>query len=153
MELKGSRHIAASRADVWKRLNDPQILQQCLPGCEQYQQSSDGIYEAIIVAAIGPIKARFKGTAQFLNLRQDAGYRIEGHGSGGIAGFGKLIADVHLEDTSEGTALHYAASAQLGGKLAQVGSRLVGAVANKLLAEFFTRFETLASTPAESSSH
>ncbi|MGF6904057.1 SRPBCC family protein [Paraburkholderia sp. GAS348] len=145
MEFNGSQNISASRATVWQRLNDPRTLQECLPGCERYEQAEDGSYDAVIAASVGPIKARFKGSARFLDLREDTGYRIEGNGSGGIAGFGKLIADVHLEDINGGTALHYTATAQLGGKLAQIGSRLVGAVANKFLADFFSRFEKLVS--------
>ncbi|QBR01370.1 SRPBCC family protein [Paraburkholderia pallida] len=145
MEFKGSQHINASRAVVWQRLNDPQTLRQCLPGCEQYELAEDGSYDAVIAASFGPIKARFKGTARFSDLRENTGYRIEGNGSGGIAGFGKLTADVHLEDIYGGTTLHYAATAQLGGKLAQIGSRLVGSVANKFLADFFARFEKLVS--------
>jgi carbon monoxide dehydrogenase subunit G len=145
LDFKGSQHIGAPREKVWQRLNDPLTLQQCLPGCEHYQQAEDGSYDAVIVAAIGPVKARFKGSARFSDLREDIGYRIEGNGSGGIAGFGKLTADVHLEDIDGGTALSYAATAQLGGKLAQVGSRLVGSVANKFLADFFSRFEKLVS--------
>jgi carbon monoxide dehydrogenase subunit G len=149
MEFKGSQSINAPRAAVWQRLNDPQTLQQSLPGCEHYQQAEDGSYDAVIVAAIGPIKTRFKGSANFSDLRENVGYRIEGNGSGGIAGFGKLTADVHLEDVEGGTALHYTATAQLGGKLAQLGSRLVGSVANKFLADFFSRFENLVSESVE----
>lgn len=145
MDLNGSQRISAPRAEVWRRLNDPFTLQQCLPGCEQYQQTADGSYDAVIVAAIGPIKARFKGTACFSDHREGLGYRVEGSGSGGIAGFGKLSANVYLKDVDGGTEVHYAAAAQLGGKLAQVGSRLVGAVANKFLADFFSRFEKLVS--------
>ncbi|WP_408398146.1 SRPBCC family protein [Paraburkholderia sediminicola] len=141
LEFKGSQRISASRGAVWQRLNDSLTLQQCLSGCEHYQQAADGSYDVIIAVAMGPIKARFKGSARFLDLREDIGYRIEGNGSGGIAGFGKLTADVCLEDIDDGTALHYAATAQLGGKLAQLGSRLVGSVANKFLADFFTQFE------------
>lgn len=151
MELTGTQVIKAPRAEVWRRLNDPTTLQKCLPGCEQYQKSdgekdgeTDGeSYDAVIVAAIGPIKARFKGTARFSDLREGVGYRIEGNGTGGMAGFGKLGADVRLEDIDGGTSLHYAAVCQMGGKLAQIGSRLVGAVANKFLADFFARFERL----------
>ncbi|MFJ1258906.1 carbon monoxide dehydrogenase subunit G [Cupriavidus sp. CuC1] len=143
MDFNGSQHISAPRAEVWRRLIDPLTLQQCLPGCEHYQQLPDGSYDVVIAAAIGPIKARFKGIAQFSNHQEDIGYRVEGNGSGGIAGFGKLSADVRLEDSDGGTALHYAARAQLGGKLAQIGSRLVGTVANKFLADFFLRLEKL----------
>lgn len=149
MEFKGSQRISASRAAVWQRLNDPVTLQQCLPGCEHYQQAEDGSYEVVVVAAVGPIKARFKGNVRFLDLLEDIGYRIEGGGSGGIAGFGKLVADVHLEDMDGGTTLQYAATVQLGGKLAQLGSRLIGSVANKFLADFFAQFERQVSEPTD----
>jgi hypothetical protein len=145
LEFTGAQVIRASRAEVWKRLNDPATFRQCLPGCEQYQPGDDGGYDAVIVAAVGPIKARFKGTARFSDHQEGIGYHIEGSGSGGVAGFGKLGADVRLEDVEGGTSLHYVAAAQMGGKLAQIGSRLVGAVANKFLAEFFARFERLVS--------
>lgn len=152
MEFTGAQVIKASRAEVWKRLNDPATFQQCLPGCEQYQQVDDGGYDAVIVAAVGPIKARFKGTARFSDHQEGIGYHIEGSGSGGVAGFGKLGADVRLEDVEGGTALHYVAAAQMGGKLAQIGSRLVGAVANRFLAEFFSRFEKLVSLEGDGGS-
>ncbi|OAJ54963.1 carbon monoxide dehydrogenase [Paraburkholderia ginsengiterrae] len=142
MEFKGSQRIIASRAAVWQRLNDPVTLQQCLPGCEHYQQAEDGSYDVVIVAAVGPIKARFKGNARFLDLLENIGYRIEGGGSGGIAGFGKLVADVHLEDMDGGTTLQYAATVQLG-------SRLIGSVANKFLADFFAQFERQVSEPTD----
>ncbi len=148
LEFTGAQVIKASRAEVWKRLNDPATFQRCLPGCEQYQQADDGDYDAVIVAAVGPIKARFKGTARFTGHQEGIGYHIEGSGSGGVAGFGKLGADIRLEDVEGGTSLHYVAAAQMGGKLAQFGSRLVGSVANKFLAEFFSRFEKLVSQEA-----
>jgi len=143
VEFNGSQHISAPRSDVWRRLNDPEILRQCLAGCEQYEQQPDGSYEAVIVASVGPVKARFKGIARFSNHQEDIGYRVEGNGSGGVAGFGKLSANINLVDVDGGTTLHYAATAQLGGKLAQIGSRLVGAAANRFLAAFFLRFEEL----------
>lgn len=151
LEFTGTQVIKASRAEVWKRLNDPETLQQCLPGCEQYGQGEDGSYDAVIVAAVGPIKARFKGTVRFSGHEEGIGYHIEGSGSGGVAGYGKLGAEVRLEDVDDGTSLHYAAAAQIGGKLAQIGSRLVGSVANKFLAEFFSRFERLVTQEMERS--
>lgn len=151
MEFTGTQVINASRAEVWKRLNDPATMQQCLPGCEQYGQAEDGGYDAVIVAAVGPIKARFKGTVRFSGHEEGIGYHIEGNGSGGVAGYGKLCADVRLEDVDGGTSLQYVAAAQIGGKLAQIGSRLVGSVANKFLAEFFSRFERLVTQEMEQS--
>ena len=141
MDFKGTQLIRAPRADVWKRLNDPATLKACLPGCETYEAADDGSYDAVILAAIGPVKARFKGTARFVDVEEEASYRIEGSGTGGIAGHGKLGADVRLESSEEGTVLHFCADVQMAGKLAQLGSRLVGSVANRFVAEFFSRFE------------
>jgi carbon monoxide dehydrogenase subunit G len=141
MDFNGTQLIRAPRADVWKRLNDPATLKACLPGCESYEAAQDGAYDAVILAALGPVKARFKGTAQILNVDEGTAYRIEGSGSGGIAGHGKLGADVWLESSEEGTVLNFRADVQMAGKLAQLGSRLVGSVANKFVAEFFSRFE------------
>ncbi len=137
MEFTGTQIIKASRAEVWKRLNDPATFQQCLPGCEQYQEGDDGGYDAVIVASVGPIKARFKGTARFSHHEEATGYHIEGSGSGGVAGFGKLGATVRLEDVEGGTSLHYVARARDGRKAGTDWIPPGGFVANKFLAEFF----------------
>lgn len=141
MELKGSHTLRASRERVWEYLNTPEILQACVPGCESFSpgQGQDE-YAAVVVAAIGPVKARFKGTLSIADKREAQGYRIIGQGDGGIAGFGKMVADVELAEDGEATLLTYVAQAQVGGKLAQIGARLVGSVANKMAAEFFERF-------------
>lgn len=141
MELKGSHTLRAPRERVWEYLNTPEILQACVPGCESFTagQAQDE-YAAVVVAAIGPVKARFKGTLSIADKRAPQGYRIIGQGDGGIAGFGKMVADVELAEDGEGTVLTYVAQAQVGGKLAQIGARLVGSVANKMAAEFFQRF-------------
>jgi carbon monoxide dehydrogenase subunit G len=150
MDFNGTRLIRAPRADVWERLNDPATLKACLPGCESYEAAQDGTYDAVILAALGPVKARFKGTAQIVNVDEGVSYRIEGSGTGGIAGHGKLGADVWLESSAEGTVLNFRADVQMAGKLAQLGSRLVGSVANKFVAEFFSRFEqTVSAEPDE----
>jgi carbon monoxide dehydrogenase subunit G len=137
VDFKGTQLIRAPRAEVWKRLNDPVTLKACLPGCESDEEADDGSYDAVILAALGPVKAYFKGTARIVNVEEETSYRIEGGGSGGIAGHGKLAADVRLETGEEGTALHFSAHVQMAGKLAQ----RVGSVANKYVAEFFSRFE------------
>lgn len=146
MDFNGTQLIKAPQAEVWNRLNDPWTLKECLPGCEQYEQTDDGTYDAVILASLGPIKARFKGTARILNVQEGTRYRLEGSGTGGVAGFGKLGANVWLESSDEGTTLHYAADVQIGGKLAQLGSRLVGSVASKFVAGFFARFEQAVGT-------
>ncbi|GJH29217.1 MULTISPECIES: SRPBCC family protein [Caballeronia] len=149
MEFTGSQTIAATREQVWKGLNDAAVLQACVPGCEEFIGESDDEYKAVVVAKVGPVKARFKGTLVISDRDGPNGYRILGQGEGGIAGFGKMNATVTLADADEGgTLLTYVADAQVGGKLAQIGSRLVTSVANKLAAEFFTRFNATMSAEA-----
>jgi carbon monoxide dehydrogenase subunit G len=149
MEFTGSQTIAATREQVWKGLNDATVLQACVPGCEEFTAQSDDEYKAVVVASVGPVKARFKGTLLLSERDGPNGYKIAGQGEGGIAGFGKMTATVTLADAAEGgTLLTYAAEAQVGGKLAQIGSRLVTSVANKLAAEFFKRFNATVSTQA-----
>ncbi|MBC8635369.1 carbon monoxide dehydrogenase subunit G [Caballeronia sp. EK] len=149
MEFTGSQTIAATREQVWKGLNDAAVLQACVPGCEEFIGESDDEYKAVVVAKVGPVKARFKGTLVISDRDGPNGYRILGQGEGGIAGFGKMNATVTLVDADEGgTLLTYVADAQVGGKLAQIGSRLVTSVANKLAAEFFTRFNATMSAEA-----
>jgi carbon monoxide dehydrogenase subunit G len=149
MEFTGSQTIAATREQVWKGLNDAAVLQACVPGCEEFIAQSDDEYKAVVVASVGPVKARFKGTLQLLERDGPNGYKIVGGGEGGIAGFGKMTATVTLVDADEGgTLLTYVAEAQVGGKLAQIGSRLVTSVANKLAAEFFKRFNATMSADA-----
>ncbi|WP_028208790.1 CoxG family protein [Paraburkholderia nodosa] len=149
MEFTGSQTIAATREQVWRGLNDPAVLQACVPGCEEFIGESDDDFKAVVVAKVGPVKARFKGTLVISDRDGPNGYKILGQGEGGIAGFGKMTATVTLTDAEDGgTQLTYVADAQVGGKLAQIGSRLVTSVANKLAAEFFTRFNATMSDPA-----
>jgi len=148
MEFKGSHRLEAPRAQVWEYLNTPEVLQACVPGCESFSETGDDTYAAVVVAAIGPVKARFKGTLTIEDKRAPEGYRIVGQGDGGIAGFGKMVANVELADDGDGTLLTYVADAQVGGKLAQIGSRIVSSVANKLAGEFFKRFSAKVSEKA-----
>ena len=152
MEFTGSQTIAASREQVWNGLNDAAVLQACVPGCEAFTAESADEFKAVVVASVGPVKARFKGTLLLSERNAPNGYKIEGQGEGGIAGFGKMTATVTLADAEEGgTLLTYVAEAQVGGKLAQIGSRLVTSVANKLAAEFFKRFNTTMSEGSHAS--
>ncbi|OVZ60686.1 carbon monoxide dehydrogenase [Pigmentiphaga sp. NML080357] len=149
MELKGSHRLEAPRALVWKYLNTPEVLQACVPGCESFSETGADEYAAVVVAAIGPVKARFKGTLVIGEKQAPARYRIVGQGDGGMAGFGKMVADVELAEEGEGTLLSYTAQAQVGGKLAQIGSRVVGSVAGKLAEEFFRRFSATVGEKAQ----
>jgi carbon monoxide dehydrogenase subunit G len=140
MEFKGTQTIQAPRELVWKCLNDPAVLQACVPGCESFTAQSDDEYLAVVVAAVGPVKAKFKGSLTLSERIEATSYKISGQGEGGIAGFGKMNAQVSLADVEGGTELTYLSTAEVGGKLAQIGSRLVSSVANKLADEFFKRF-------------
>ena len=147
MDMSGSQRIAAPRETVWKALNDPDILRQCIPGCDEVQKVSDTELTAKVVAKVGPVSAKFSGKVTLSDLDPPNGYTITGEGSGGAAGFGKGSAKVTLEPDGDATVLNYTAHAQVGGKLAQIGSRLVDATARKMADEFFTRFTAVVGGP------
>lgn len=142
MDLTGDYRIPAPRETVWAALNNPDILKICIPGCEELDKTSDTEFVARVVAKIGPVKARFGGKVTLSDLDPPTGYTITGEGQGGAAGFAKGGAKVRLEPADGGAAtiLHYSADAQIGGKLAQIGSRLVEGTARKLADEFFAAF-------------
>ena len=150
MDMSGSHRIEASREAVWAALNDPDILRQCIPGCEEVVRQSDTEMTAKVVAKVGPVSAKFAGKVTLSDLDPPNGYTITGEGSGGAAGFGKGGATVTLADDGGATLLTYTAKAQVGGKLAQIGSRLVDATARKMAEEFFARFtQIVGPAPAE----
>ena len=141
MEIKGERIIAAKRQVVWAALNDAGVLQRSIPGCETIDKVSDTELNATLTLKVGPVKAKFKGNVKLIDLDPPNRYTIVGEGQGGVAGFGKMKALVTLSDHAQGTQLNYVADAQVGGKLAQVGSRLIEGTAAKLAQEFFDAFE------------
>lgn len=147
MELTGSQQIRRDRAGVWAALNDPAVLQQCIPGCESMARDGDNGYAVAMTAAVGPVKARFNGKLALSDIRPEEGYALSFEGSGGAAGFGKGGAVVTLAPQDEGTLLVYRAQAKVGGKLAQVGARLIDGVAAKMAADFFERFKALVEQP------
>jgi uncharacterized protein len=140
MKMSGEEVIAAARETVWKALNDPQILKQCIPGCETITKHSDTQFEARVVAKVGPVKAGFTGIVNLADLKPPSSYRISGEGKGGLAGFAKGGADVRLEDADGGTRLFYDVDAQVGGKLAMLGSRLIDSTARSMATQFFEKF-------------
>jgi carbon monoxide dehydrogenase subunit G len=148
MDLTGQYRIAAPRQAVWQALNDPAVLKECIPGCETVEKLSDTEFQARATAAIGPVKAKFAGKVTLSDLDPPNGYTISGEGQGGAAGFAKGGAKVKLTDDGGGTLLSYEVTATVGGKLAQVGSRLIGGVAHKMADEFFGRFAKVVETPA-----
>jgi carbon monoxide dehydrogenase subunit G len=125
---------------VWAKLNDPEVLKVCIPGCEELNKNSDTEFQAITVTKIGPVKARFKGKVQLTDLNPPNGYRISGEGDGGVAGFAKGGATVTLIEKDGGTLLSYSVEAHIGGKLAQLGQRLVNGAAKKIADDFFRNF-------------
>jgi len=141
MTMTGEVPLAAKREEVWAKLNDPAVLKACIPGCEELNMLSDNEFEAVAVNRIGPVKAKFKGKVTLSDLDPPNGYKISGQGDGGIAGFAKGGATVQLVDHEDGgTLLKYDVEAQIGGKLAQLGQRLINGAAKKMADEFFQRF-------------
>jgi hypothetical protein len=140
MNMSGEYQIAAPRETVWAKLNDPEVLKACIPGCEQLDKVSDTEFQAVAVNKIGPVKAKFKGKVRFSDIDPPNGYKISGEGDGGVAGFAKGGATVALVPKDGGTLLTYSVEAHIGGKLAQLGQRLVNGVAKKMADDFFEKF-------------
>ena len=141
MEMKGEQQIPASQAETWKALTDPAVLKDCVPGCEAIDRVSDTEYAVQMTARVGPVSAKFKGKLTLSNLKPPQSYSIAFEGQGGVAGFAKGGADVTLTAQGpEATLLGYQVKANVGGKLAQIGSRLVDAAAQKVANDFFTAF-------------
>jgi carbon monoxide dehydrogenase subunit G len=140
MEMNGSERINASREAVYAALNDPEILKQSLPGCELLEKVSDTEFNATIVIKVGVIKATFKMAGTLTDLDPPNGYTLRGEGKGGVAGFAKGSAQVRLEADGDATILHYTVSADIGGKLAQLGARLINSTAMKFAEQFFANF-------------
>ena len=140
MEMKGEQLVPASQDDTWAALNDPEILKACVPGCESMERISDSEFAMLMTARIGPVAAKFKGKMTLSDVNPPHSYSIAFDGQGGVAGFGRGGAQVQLAPEGESTRLTYQVKANVGGKLAQIGSRLVDAAARKLADEFFTTF-------------
>ena len=140
MTMNGEVQLAAPKEVVWAKLNDAEVLKVCIPGCEQLDKVSDTEFQAIATTKIGPVKARWKGKVTLSDLDPPNGYKISGEGEGGIAGFAKGGATVRLAEKDGGTLLSYDVEAQIGGKLAQLGQRLISGTAKKLADEFFANF-------------
>jgi hypothetical protein len=140
MTMAGEQLLTAPREKVWAALIDTDVLKACIPGCETLEKLSDTEFMAVATNKIGPVKARFKGKVRLTDLDPPNGYKISGEGDGGIAGFAKGGAVVVLTDKDGGTLLTYNVEAQIGGKLAQLGQRLINGVAKKLADDFFTKF-------------
>ena len=140
MTMSGEVQLSAPREEVWAKLNDAEVLKVCIPGCEQLDKTSDTEFSAIATIKVGPVKARWKGKVRLSDLDPPNSYRISGEGEGGVAGFAKGGATVALAEKDGGTLLTYDVEAQIGGKLAQLGQRLINGSAKKLADEFFANF-------------
>jgi carbon monoxide dehydrogenase subunit G len=144
MTMTGEVQLPASREKVWDKLNDPEVLKKCVPGCEQLDRIGDNEFQAVATVKVGPVKARWKGKIKLSDFDPPTSYRITGEGEGGVAGFAKGGAVVSLADKDGGTLLSYNVEAQIGGKLAQLGQRLINSAAKKTADDFFERFKVVA---------
>lgn len=140
MDMTGEYRISAPRDVVWAALNSEDVLRACIPGCESLDKISETSMEAVVVQKIGPVKAKFKGAVELVNIMAPESYTIQGEGIGGVAGFAKGSADVTLTTEGQDTVLAFEAHAMVGGKLARLGSRLIDSTAKKLANKFFDNF-------------
>lgn len=140
MTMTGEAQLKAKRETVWAKLNDPEVLKSCIPGCEELEATEDGGFRATAKIKVGPVSARFRGKVVLSDLNPPAGYRISGEGEGGVAGFAKGGALVRLVEADGGTLLSYSVDAQIGGRLAQLGQRLINGSAKKVADDFFANF-------------
>ncbi len=144
MTMTGDVSLPADRPKVWALLNDPDVLKACIPGCESLEKTGDNGFAALVKTKIGPVSATFKGKVELTDIAPLVGYTIKGEGEGGIAGFAKGGAKVSLADAPGGTLLHYDVDAHVGGKIAQLGARLIDGVAKNMAAKFFASFAAIA---------
>ena len=148
MEMSGQQRIAAARETVWAALNDPEVLKQCIPGCQELTKEGDNAFAAKVRAKVGPVSANFTGQVTLSDIVPPESYTISGEGKGGAAGFAKGGAKVSLAEDGDGTLLSYDVDAKVGGKMAQLGARLIDGTARKMADDFFSRFsELVAPTP------
>ncbi len=150
MELTDEIRISAPRDVVYEALNNPDVLRDCIPGCEELTQSAPGQLEAKVVLKVGPVKAKFAGEVTLDTSNAPNGFTLTGEGKGGAAGFAKGGADVTLTEDGAETVLVYTAKVDVGGKIAQLGSRLIAGTAKKLSGKFFTKFGEIVSEQATS---
>jgi uncharacterized protein len=148
MTMTGDVTLPADRPKVWALLNDPEVLKACIPGCESLEKAGDNGFAAVVKTKIGPVSATFKGKVELSDLTPLVGYTIKGEGEGGIAGFAKGGAKVSLADAPGGTQLHYDVEAHVGGKIAQLGARLIDGVAKNMADKFFASFAAIAAGAA-----
>lgn len=147
MKLSDTRDIKASPGEVWAAILNPEVLKECIPGCESLSGSASDGYEAVVKQKVGPVSATFTGLVQLSDIVEGKSLKISGEGKGGVAGFAKGGANVSFEPIEGGTRLIYEAEANVGGKIAQLGSRIIDSFAKKLADEFFSRFQAAVEEP------
>ena len=147
MKMTDSRDINADRATVWAALLSPEVLKECVPGTQELTGTPEDGFQAVVTQKVGPVKATFKGTVTLTEMVEPESLTLSGEGKGGAAGFAKGAADVRLEEIDDGTRLHYDVEAKVGGKLAQLGSRLIDGFAKKMADQFFTRLQQAIEPP------
>nr|WP_197975422.1 carbon monoxide dehydrogenase subunit G [Rhizobium sp. CFBP 8762] len=150
IDLKGEERIAAPRDSVWAALNDPAVLQHCIPGCESLEWTSPSDLAALVKLRVGPLPIRFRGEIHLTNVNPPVSYTISGNGTGGLAGVAGGSADVTLTEDGNETILHYDITATLGGRLAQLGAKLMGSTAHRIAAKFFADFSAAAAAKTAS---
>ena len=141
MDMQGSRELSVSQHIAWDALNDPDVLKACIPGCTKVEASGENAFDMAMALKIGPVSAKFTGTIQLTDIEAPNGYKLQFEGQGGPAGFGKGSSHVTLTPSGTGTLLSYTVNASVGGKVAQLGQRLIDGVASKMADDFFKRFE------------
>ncbi|MCH2168275.1 MAG: carbon monoxide dehydrogenase subunit G [Oceanicola sp.] len=149
MQMSGTRTIAADQATVWAAILDPEVLKACIPGCQEISGSADEGFEATVVQKVGPVKATFKGAVEVSDRVEPESLTISGEGKGGAAGFAKGGANVTMTAVEGGTELSYEVEAKVGGKLAQLGSRIIDGFAKKMADQFFEKFQITVEGPEE----
>lgn len=141
MDMQGHRQLGVTQQQAWEALNDPETLKLCLPGCERFEASGDGQYAVTMAVKVGPVSAKFNGKVTLSDIQPPAGYRLAFEGQGGVAGFGKGASAVTLAPNEAGCELGYTVQAQVGGKIAQLGQRLIDGAAKSMADDFFKRFD------------
>ena len=141
MEMQGARQLAINQQQAWEALNDPEVLKLCIPGCDSIEATGDNAYALVNAIKVGPVAAKFKGAIALADVNAPHSYTLNFEGNGGVAGFGKGSAQVSLAPQEEGCELAYSVNATVGGKIAQVGQRLIDGVAKSMAESFFKRFD------------
>lgn len=141
MQMQGSRQLSATAQQAWAALNDPEILKQCIPGCQKFELESENVYQTAAAIKVGPVSAKFTGKVELSDIQPPKSYTLKFEAQGGVAGHGKGVSHVELEENDQGVELRYTVESQVGGKLAQLGQRLIDGAAKSMADDFFKRFE------------